>query len=76
MRTLNKAELIQKFLDLKTRPHAENGFNAVTISDDSTHRLGISPEGYPIFFIDCSTSVTYPTLTQMLVLMVFFRLSS
>ena len=47
MRTLNKAELIQKFLDLKTRPHAENGFNAVTISDDSTHRLGISPEGYP-----------------------------
>ena len=45
MRTLNK-----------TRPHAENGFNAVTISDDSTHRLGISPEGYPIFFIDCSTS--------------------
>ena len=56
MRTLNKAELIQKFLDLKTRPHAENGFNAVTISDDSTHRLGISPEGYPIFFIDCSTS--------------------
>lgn len=56
MKMLNKAELIQKFLDLKTRPHTENGFNAVTISDDSTHRLGISPEGYPIFFIDCSTS--------------------
>lgn len=55
MRTMNKTELIQKFLDLKTRPHTEDGFNAVVISDDSSHRLGISPEGYPIFFIDCST---------------------
>lgn len=55
MRTLNKTELIQKFLDLKTRPLADNGFNAVAISDDTSHRLGISPEGYPIFFIDCST---------------------
>lgn len=52
---LSKTELLQKFFDLKTRPRSEHGFNAIVISDDTTHRLGISPEGYPIFFIECST---------------------
>lgn len=55
MKTFDKASIIQKFQDLKTRSIPESGFNAVTISDDSSHRIGISHEGYPIFFIECSS---------------------
>lgn len=54
MMTFNKSDLLQKFRDLKTRPFTEEGFNAVTISTESSHRIGISPEGFPIFFIECS----------------------
>lgn len=53
---LNKADLIQKFIDLKTQPRSEAGFNATIIDENTSHRLGISPEGYPIFFIECSTA--------------------
>lgn len=53
---LNKTDLIQKFLDLKARPIAGEGFNAISIADNSAHRLGISAEGFPIFFIECSSS--------------------
>lgn len=53
---LNKADLVQKFIDLKTQPRSEAGFNATLIDENTSHRLGISPEGYPIFFIECSTS--------------------
>ena len=56
MKTFDKVSLIQKFQELKTRSIPEVGFNAVAISDDCSHRLGISPEGYPIFFIECSSS--------------------
>lgn len=56
MKTFDKVSLIQKFQELKTRSIPEVGFNAVAISDDSPHRLGISHEGYPIFFIKCSSS--------------------
>ena len=54
MMIFDKTELNQKFLDLKVRPNIENGFNAISISDISSHRLGITPEGYPVFFIECS----------------------
>lgn len=53
---LSKADLIQKFLCLKKQPQIEDGFNAMLFSEKSSHRLGISKEGYPIFFIECSTS--------------------
>lgn len=53
---MNNDNLVQKFLELKTRPHSEDGFNAVSISENFSHRLGISPNGFPIFFIECSTS--------------------
>ena len=56
MMNLNKTSLVQKFLELRTRPKPDGGFNAVSISDSYSHRLGITPEGYPIFFIECLPS--------------------
>ena len=56
MKTLNNINLLEKFRELKARPHTEDGFNVVSISETSPHRLGITPEGYPIFFIACSSS--------------------
>lgn len=73
MRTFDKASLIQKFQDLKTRSIPEEGFNAVSISEDSTHRLGISPEGYPIFFIECSSSQRITDINLSLFKVLFNR---
>lgn len=56
MKTLNNINLLERFRELKARPHTEDGFNVVSISETSPHRLGITPEGYPIFFIACSSS--------------------
>lgn len=47
--TLNNINLLEKFRELKARPHTKSGFNAVVISETSPHRLGITSEGYPIF---------------------------
>jgi len=56
MKTLNNINLLERFQELKARPYTEDGFNVVSISETSPHRLGITPEGYPIFFIACSSS--------------------
>lgn len=56
MKTLNNMNLLEKFRELKACPHTEDGFNAMSISETSSHRLGITSEGYPIFFIACSSS--------------------
>ncbi len=56
MKTLNNMNLLEKFRELKARPHTEDGINAMSISETSSHRLGITSEGYPIFFIACSSS--------------------
>lgn len=56
MKTLNNINLLERFRELKARPYTEDGFNVVSISETSPHRLGITPEGYPIFFIACSSS--------------------
>ncbi len=56
MKTLNNMNLLEKFRELKACPHTEDGINAMSISETSSHRLGITSEGYPIFFIACSSS--------------------
>lgn len=55
MKIHNNINLLNKFKELKTRPLTEVGFNAIALSESSPHRLGITPEGYPIFFISCSS---------------------
>lgn len=56
MKTLNNINLLEKLRELKARPATEVGFNAVCLTENSPHHLGITPEGFPIFFIACSSS--------------------
>ena len=73
MKTLNNINLLEKFRELKARPHTEDGFNAVAISETSPHRLGITPEGYPIFFIACSSSERVSDINLRLFKVLFNR---
>ena len=73
MKTLNNINLLEKFRELKARPHTKNGFNAVVISKTSPHRLGITSEGYPIFFIACSSSERVSDINLRLFKVLFNR---
>lgn len=71
--TLNNINLLEKFRELKARPHTKSGFNAVVISETSPHRLGITSEGYPIFFIACSSSERVSDINLRLFKVLFNR---
>lgn len=71
--TLNNINLLEKFRELKARPHTKSGFNAVVISKTSPHRLGITSEGYPIFFIACSSSERVSDINLRLFKVLFNR---
>lgn len=73
MMTLNNINLLEKFRELKARPHIEKGFNAVVISETSPHRIGITPEGYAIFFIACSSSERVSDINLKLFKVLFNR---
>lgn len=73
MMTLNNINLLEKFRELKARPHTKSGFNAVVISETSPHRLGITSEGYPIFFIACSSSERVSDINLRLFKVLFNR---
>lgn len=73
MRTLNKINLLEKFRELKARPRTEDGFNAVVVFETSSHRIGITPEGYPIFFIACSSSERMSDINLRLFKVLFNR---
>ena len=70
---LNNINLLEKFRELKARPHTKSGFNAVVISKTSPHRLGITSEGYPIFFIACSSSERVSDINLRLFKVLFNR---
>lgn len=73
MKTLNNINLLYQFRELKAQPHTEDGFNSVSISETSPHRLGITPEGYPIFFIACSSSERVSDISLRLFKVLFSR---
>lgn len=73
MRTLNNINLLEKFRELKARPRTEDGFNAVAVFETSSHRIGITPEGYPIFFIACSSSERISDINLRLFKVLFNR---
>ncbi|MCM1178063.1 MAG: PD-(D/E)XK motif protein [Bacteroides sp.] len=73
MKTLNNINLLEKFLELKARPQTKDGFNAMSISETSPHRIGITSEGYPIFFIACSSSERVSDISLRLFKVLFNR---
>lgn len=70
---MNDNDLIEKFRELKSRPLVEDGFNAVAVSETSPHRIGITQEGYPIFFIACSSSERISDINLKLFKVLFNR---
>ena len=65
--------MFDKFKELKTRPHTKIGINAIPISESSPHRLGITSEGYPIFFIACSSFERISDISLQLFKVLFNR---
>lgn len=47
---INSKQLYEKFKNLCENPHIGDGYDVINI-DDTYHKLGISQEKYPIFFI-------------------------
>lgn len=70
--TLNNIDLVEKFKGLEARPQTNDGFNAIAL-DASSHRLGITSEGYPIFFIACSSSERVSDINLRLFKVLFNR---
>lgn len=45
------------FTDLqRSEPIIKNSFSAASLPFTQKHKIGISPEGYPMFFIECNTN--------------------
>lgn len=40
----------------RSEPIIKNGFSAASLPFTQKHKIGISPEGYPMFFIECNTN--------------------
>lgn len=66
-------EIYQNFIKLKENTSPKNNYIAVPIIKGKPHRLGISPEGYPMFFVECSDDLHFEDIKLELIKVLFHR---